>query len=566
MTVMERLEELKIVPVVVLEREEDALPLGRALIDGGLPCAEVTFRTPAGAGAISRLIQAYPEMLIGAGTILTEDQAEQAVKAGASFLVSPGLNPAVISWCQEHGIPVIPGCATPSEVEGALRVGLRTVKFFPAEQAGGLPMIRAMAAAYGEIRFMPTGGINPTNVQEYLACDKILACGGSWMVDPALIRAGDFDRIEKLVRAAVRLTGPKPHLPAAPPLFKTPKTSAKVVTMGEIMLRLSPPGYERLTRAGSMEAHYGGAEANVAMVLAGFGHQVSFVTRLPENHLGDAAAAALKSRGVDCRYIARGGNRLGLYFLEKGASVRPSGVIYDRAGSAFAESVPADFDFDTVFTGADLFHVSGITPVLSESCAEITKKAILTARAHGVTISFDMNYRGKLWQQDIQEKQAVIRELLPLVDICIGNPLDAAKMCGYESEGTDYRAASYSECISVQAMAEMLKEYGFARLAATCRESVSASDNGWSAVMSDGTRLYKSRHYNLRIIDRVGGGDAFTAGLLHGLLTGMDDQRTLEFAVAAAAIKHTIPGDVCDASLDEIEALLTSGGAGRVVR
>jgi len=565
--IIKQLEALRIVPVVVIENADDAVPLAKALVEGGLPCAEVTFRTAAGKQAIARMAKAYPELILGAGTVLTTEQVDQAVEAGASFIVSPGLNPKIVQYCLDRKISIIPGCNTPSDIESALELGLKVVKFFPAEPSGGLKMIRALAAAYVNIRFMPTGGINQGNIREYLSYDKIIACGGSWMVEPALIRAGKFDQIRKLVKEAVRL-----RLPDASGMKSTishppfQKKTGKVVTMGEIMMRLSPPGHERFLHAGTFDVHYGGAEANVAATLAGFGHSVQYVTKLPDQVIGDQAVAALRKRGVGCKFISRGGNRLGLYFLENGASVRPSKVVYDRSGSSIAEATAEDFDFDTIFGDAELFHISGITPVLSDSLAAVVKTAVVTAKRNHVTISFDMNYRAKLWDKKVEEKQKCVAEILPYVDICFGNPLDAAKMCGYSDGKTDFLHASYADCIREEAMAEMLQKYNFQHLVTTCRESYSASHNGWAALMFDGSKQYQSKHYDLQIVDRVGGGDAFAAGFLHGILTGMDYQKMLEFATAAAAIKHTIPGDVCDATVAEVENLISSKGTGRVVR
>lgn len=341
---------------------------------------------------------------------------------------------------------------------------------------------------------------------------------------------------------------------------------SRVVTLGEMMLRLSPPGYARFWQAESMDVNYGGAEANVAASLAQLGHQASYVTKLPENALGDAAAGTLRKAGVDCSHIVRGGERLGIYFLENGASVRPSSVIYDRADSAFTGAEAEEFDFDRIFKGADLFHLSGITPVLSRSAANLTLAALKSAKENGVTVSFDLNYRKKLWTEQAEEKQRLLASLMPYVDICFGNALDAAKCLGYQEGGYDFPNIPYEVCVSEERMNRVVKTYGLKCLITTLRDSISASDNGWSGAVSDGERLYKGREYRLHIVDRVGGGDAFAAGFLHGYLKNMGFHKALEFGLAAAAIKHTIPGDINYISEEEVTLLLERGGSGRVER
>ena len=234
---------------------------------------------------------------------------------------------------------------------------------------------------------------------------------------------------------------------------------AKVVTLGEIMLRLSPPGYQRFAQATDFEINYGGAEANVSASLAQFGHHSVFLSKIPENAIGDAAIGALRKLNVDCNHIARGGERLGIYFLENGASIRPSSVVYDRAGSAVTKASPEEFDFDEIFKDADLFHVSGITPVLSEEAKELTFAALKKAKEHHVTVSFDLNYRSKLWTSDIEGKQKMLSEMMEYVDICFGNARDAAKCLGYAEEGTDFIDGDYSICVDEEHMRHVLNHY-----------------------------------------------------------------------------------------------------------
>ena len=341
---------------------------------------------------------------------------------------------------------------------------------------------------------------------------------------------------------------------------------AKVVTLGEIMLRLSPPGYQRFAQATSFEINYGGAEANVSASLAQFGHHAVFLSKIPENAIGDAAISTLRKLNVDCSHIARGGERLGIYFLENGASIRPSSVVYDRADSAVTKASAEEFDFDEIFKDADLFHVSGITPVLSEEAKELTFAALKKAKEHHVTVSFDLNYRSKLWTSDVEEKQKMLSEMMEYVDICFGNARDAAKCLGYAEEGTDFIDGDYSICVDEEHMRHVLNHYHFTHLITTLRRNLSASDNGWSGAVCTTDDFYKGREYLLHIVDRVGGGDSFASGFLHGILADMGAQKALEFGLAAAAIKHTIPGDLNYVSESEVLAMINSDGAGRVQR
>ncbi len=338
----------------------------------------------------------------------------------------------------------------------------------------------------------------------------------------------------------------------------------KIVTMGEIMLRLSTPGFERIVQSDTFDVNYGGGEANVAVSLANYGLQAEFITKLPTHEVGQAAVNALRQFGVDTSHIARGGDRVGIYFLETGASMRPSKVVYDRAGSAIAEASVADFDFDAIFADAGWFHFTGITPAISPKAAELTKAALIAAKKHGVTVSVDLNYRKKLWTE--AEAQACMRPLMEYVDVCIGNEEDAQKVLGFAPADTDVTKGELNIAGYQDIFQRMKDTFNFTYVVSSLRESWSASDNGWSAVAYDGKNLVQSKKYDLRIVDRVGGGDSFAAGLIYGLATGKNIADSLEFAVAASALKHTIPGDFNHVSLSEVEALVGGDGSGRVQR
>lgn len=338
----------------------------------------------------------------------------------------------------------------------------------------------------------------------------------------------------------------------------------KVITFGEIMLRLAPEGYYRFLQADKYGATYGGGEANVAVSLAGFGIDCAFVTKLPNNDVAEGAVRALRSAGVDTSLITRGGDRIGIYFLEKGASQRPSKVIYDRAHSAIAEAVPADFDWQKIFDGADWFHVTGITPALSDNAAEITLAAAAAAKKAGLKVSCDLNYRKKLWSRE--KARRVMTELMKYVDIVIANEEDASDVFGITAPG-DVTKGEVSGKGYVAVAKELISRFGLEYAAITLRGSISASDNRWSAVLvSKDSEVYAAKEYVVHIVDRVGGGDSFGAGLIYGLNNFDDPQQAVEFATAASCLKQTIEGDFNMVTVDEVTRLAAGDGSGRISR
>jgi len=341
---------------------------------------------------------------------------------------------------------------------------------------------------------------------------------------------------------------------------------ATVVTLGEIMLRLKSPGHERLLQSSTLEATFGGGEANVAVSLAGWGVDVDFVTVLPDNPLGDAAIAELRRHGVGTGRIVRGGERIGLYFVEAGANQRPSTVLYDRANASIATASPDDFDWDAVFDGARWFHITGITPALSASAAELSLEAARQARANDVVVSCDYNYRKKLWRYG-RSSTEVMRELVGHVSVGIANEEDCQKSLGIEID-VDVQSGELDTAKYRRLAERVLDAFpNLERQAITLRESRSADHNGWGACLHDGKDFHVSRRYEITdIVDRVGGGDAFAGGLIYGLLAGQDDARALEFATAASCLKHSIPGDFNRVTVGEVEALAGGEGSGRVQR
>lgn len=338
----------------------------------------------------------------------------------------------------------------------------------------------------------------------------------------------------------------------------------KVVTLGEIMLRLSTPRFERFLQADSFDVVYGGGEANVAVSLANYGYDSHFVSKLPKNDIGQAAINHLRRFGVDTSYVARGGHRVGIYYLESGASMRPSKVIYDRAHSSISEADIEDFDFDAIFKDAAWFHFSGITPALGEKAALLTETALKAAKKHGVMVSVDLNYRKNLWTPE--EAQEVMTRLMQYVDVCIGNEEDAHLTLGFKPGETDVTSGELELSGYQDIFKRMVDKFGFKYVVSSLRESYSASDNGWSACAYDGKDFYHSRKYDIRIVDRVGGGDSFASGVIYGLLEGKNFKEALEFGVAASALKHTIHGDFNMVSVAEVENLLGGDASGRVQR
>ena len=342
--------------------------------------------------------------------------------------------------------------------------------------------------------------------------------------------------------------------------------ATKVVAFGEIMLRLSPPGFERLLQSPALVATFGGGEANVAVSLAQFGLDSWYVTRLPKNPIGDAAIKVLRSEGVRTELIARGGDRVGIYFAESGASQRASVVVYDRARSAISEMTPGTIDWAKAFDGAAWFHVTGITPALGPNAVACTTEAVAAAKKAGARVSVDLNFRKKLWSESAA--QQVMRPLMANTDVVIANEEDIQAVLGYTVANADVVGGHLDVNAYRDVAQKITRELGPSMVAITLRESTSASDNGWSAVLWDGkaNQFHQSQRYDLRLVDRIGGGDSFAAGLIYGLVTGRSPAESLRFAVAASALKHSVPGDFNRVTVDEVDRLAAGDASGRVQR
>jgi 2-dehydro-3-deoxygluconokinase len=338
----------------------------------------------------------------------------------------------------------------------------------------------------------------------------------------------------------------------------------KVITFGEIMLRLAPEGYGRFMQAQSMTSTYGGGEANVAVSLANYGLNAAFVSKVPTHEIGTAAIQSLRAVGVDTTHVLRGGERLGIYFLEKGASQRPSKVIYDRSGSSFSLSTRSEYDWDEIFKGVTWFHLTGITPALSDELAQISIEACKKAKALGISVSCDLNYRNKLWSK--AKAQEVMSQVCEYVDVCIANEEDAHDVFGISASETDVTSGQLHHEGYIDVAKQLQHRFGFKAVAITLRSSISASENLWAAMLYVQNQAYFSKQYRMNIVDRVGGGDSFGGGLIYAMTQAYDAQSSIEFATAASCLKHSIEGDFNLVSVDEVKKLAGGDGSGRVQR
>ncbi len=540
---------------------------------------EIALRSPTALAGFEATLKAYPDALLLAGTVMTVAQAEAVIDAGAAGVVSADYIPDVVEVCARRDVLCVPGGLTDAgkqlvqkaRIYGCTLDELRfrypyqwVYKLFPALTVDGSNMgvAAALKGPYPDLRFIYTGGITLDNLAEVVRRDA-----GGIFCGSALTK--HIDQPDKMA-AEARKWLDIIHFPARSPAASAATKAAasgeppRVVTFGELMLRLSPPAEQRLVQTASMDVNFGGAEANAAVAFAHYGLRSRFVTALPEHEIGQAAVNSLRKFGVDTSMIQRTPGRLGIYYLEYGASQRPSKVIYDRAGTTIANITIGDIDWGDVFKDADWFHWSGITPALSESCAAVTLEALRAARRSGLTVSVDLNYRSKLWSP--AQAREVMEPLMQYVDICIGSEEDADKMFGMEAGASDVEKGKL-DIASYEAVArKLVEQFGLKKAALTLRESISASDNDWSACLWNGDEFLLSRKYSIHIVDRMGSGDSFSSGLIYGLISGMSDCEALEFGAAASCLKQTIRGDYNLVSIDEVKKLAGGSASGRVQR
>lgn len=559
---------------------EDCVRAYESLAPSGV-VLEIAFRSEHALPGIHAVLGAHPDAQILAGTVLTKDQAAAALDAGVAGVVSADYLPAVVEACVAADVMCVPGglsdcgkqLVQKAELYGCTLEELRRdrpwqwiYKVFPAvaDWKAVSGSVRAWRSVYPGIRFIYTGGVTPQNVGQLAREDPHgIFCGSALakrLGDPVRLR----EDATRWVAAVVAGAGEEKETPI-PPGKDNPEVEGDVaITFGEIMLRLSPPQGTRFRQASNFEATFGGSEANVAASLAQWGIPTRFVSALPAHDLGSAAVEKLRSLGVDTSTILRRGERLGIYFLEHGASQRPSRVIYDRAASSVSQISSGDVDWEEVFSGGSWFHWTGITPALSPEAAEATLEAVRVAKRLGLTVSADLNYRSKLWSRETARE--VMTPLVELCDVLVGNEEDAWDVFGIRAGETDVDGGALDFRAYEDVAGQLLTRFGLQMAAITLRESHSASENSWSACLYDGEEFLRSRAYRIRLVDRVGGGDAFSAGLIFGILTGKGRREALEFGVAASCLKQTISGDFNLVTVEEVEALVGGGEGGRIKR
>jgi 2-dehydro-3-deoxygluconokinase len=533
---------------------------------------EIALRSEYALKGIQGIMKKYPQALILAGTVLTKEQAKSAIDLGVSGIVSSDFIPEVIDICLDKQIMCIPGgltdvgkqLAQKAKIYGCTLEELKEkypyqwiYKLFPAlvGSTSNLDMAKAWIGPYKDLTVMYSGGISLETIEECSLKDpQGIFCASALTTDLA--------RPEVLKNTIIQW---KTRLSPAPKILEKGRLPIiNTVAFGELMLRLSPRPGNRLCDTRELKLNVGGAEANVAVSLANFGFNSCFVTLLPDNSLGDNAIKVLNSYGVDCKFILRRQGRMGLYFLEHGSGFRPSKVIYDRSNSVFSAITPSTIEWDKVMEKKNWFHWTGITPALGKSVLDTLKTSLKIARNKGVTVSADLNFRAKLWEKHTAGR--VMAELMPYTDILIANEEDPGNVFGITAEGSDIKQGKLSIKGYEKVAVELMNRYKFKMVAITLRESTSASENKWSALLYDRKNFFQSPVYNIRVIDRVGTGDAFAAGLIYGILSGKTTQEALNFAVASSCLKHSIYGDFNPVTVSEVERLAKGDRSGRVLR
>lgn len=574
------LERGRLIALLNPKRPDDCLAAYETLQPLGV-VLEVAFRSEAALPGIETVLRKYPEALLLAGTVLTRAQAEAALGAGVAGIVSADYVPGVVEVCVAADIMCVPGgfadcgkqLVQKAELYGFTLEDLRerrpwqwVYKVFPAmaDETKVRATVKAWRAVYPGVRIIYTGGVTLDNVGRLARQDpQGIFCGSALTrhASDADSMRGDAERWVEAVSAERDRRSEQSSRTAA-----TSRAMGQngVVTFGELMLRLSPPAGVRFRQADRFDVTYGGAEANVAVSLAQWGMPSRYVTALPEHDLGQAAVDKLRSLGVETSHILRRGDRLGVYFLEHGAAQRPSRVIYDRAGSAVSGLQPGDVDWDEVFADATWFHWTGITPALSESAAEATLEAVRAAKRLGLTVSADLNFRSKLWSRE--RAGSVMTPLMEYVDVLVGNEDDAANVFGIAAGDTNVERGALDFAAYEDVARQLVERFDLQMAAITLRESHSASENSWSACLHDGRQFLRGPSYRIQLVDRVGAGDAFTAGLIFATLTERRRQEALAFAIAASCLKQTISGDFNLVSVAEVEALAAGATAGRIKR
>lgn len=576
--VFEELKKSRLIALLTPKSEEECLGAYEFFRPHRI-ILEIAFRSDSALEGIKAILKKYPDALVLAGTVMTRQQAEKAIKAGVAGVVSADYIPDVVDVCVKNDVICVPGglsdvgkqLVQKAECYGISLDELQkkypyqwVYKLFPAfsGELCQMDLRQAWQGPFKGLTVIYTGGITLETLKDALSKDP----NGIFCASALTKNLGNPEAMEEEVKKWKEMLSSQ-QAEASPPLPKksvASSPSARVVTFGELMIRLSPPAGVRLHQARDFELNFGGAEANVAVSLARFGLDACFLTALPPNELGDNASSILRMHGVDTGFIVRKGQRMGIYYLEHGSGPRPSKVVYDRAHSAFSEISPSDFDWERALEKAQWFHWTGITPALGPSVEEALRRGLKIAKKKGITVSVDLNYRKALWKEE--KAREVMSGLMPFVDILIGNEEDPTRIFGLRPEETDVETGKLNIEGYQKLTEQLIKRFGFKKVAITLRESVSASENFWSACLHDGKNFFQSPRYHVWIVDRVGTGDAFAAGLIHSLLKGKADQEALGFAVASACLKHSVYGDFSPFSVEDVERFAAGATTGRVQR
>ena len=575
--VFEELKKSRLVALLTPSSVEECLDAFEIFQSEGI-VLEIALRSEYGIKGIEKVLTKNPEALVLAGTVLTPKQAQVAIAAGAAGIVSADYFPEVVDACVERDIMCVPGGladAGKQLVHKAAAYGCSleelkekfpyqwVYKLFPAfwGSFSHMEIAKAWRGPFKDLTVIYTGGVTRENLERAVRIDpQGIFCASALakvVGAPEVAHSSIRSWKERLVGKVVQPVSPVPE-------SGKKKRQAKVVTFGEMLMRLSPPVGVRLASARNLDLFFGGAEANVAVGLAQFGLNAFYVTALPENDLAENALRVLRAYGVDTRFIVRKGDKLGVYYLEHGAGPRPSKVVYDRAFSTVTGLHPGDLDWTLILDGVRWFHWTGITPALGDSVISVLKEGLEEAKKKGISVSCDLNFRKKLWSPE--RAKAVMTDLMSYVDILFGNEEDAQSVFGLQPGKSDVREAKLDMDGYRELTEQLIRLFDLKKAAITLRESLSASENFWSACLHDGQNFFSSRRYHVHIVDRVGAGDAFVSGMIAGWIGGKNEQEALEFGVAAACLKHSILGDFNVIRAEGVERLAAGDTSGRVVR
>ncbi len=540
---------------------------------------EVALRSECALGGIEAILKKYPNAIVLAGTVMTREQAEKAIQAGAAGVVSSDFIPAVVDVCVEKDVMCVPGglsdagkqLVQKAEGYGCSLLELQEkypyqwiYKLFPAFSGNlsNIDLSHSWKGPYKNLKILYTGGITLDTFKEAVNKDP----DGIFCASALIKQINDPEQMKKEIQKWKDVLKPgSPKSAQSSKIKQRIKTPVpRAVTFGELMIRFSPASGVRLQNARNFDLNFGGAEANVAVSLARFGINSSFVTALPPNDLGDHAFRTMRMHGVDTRFILRTGDRIGIYYLEHGSGLRPSKVIYDRAHSAFHEISPSNLDWEQILENAQWFHWTGITPALSDSAAAALHKGLGIAKKKGITVSVDLNYRKKLWSEE--RAREVMTGLMDYVDILFGNEEDSSRIFGIQPKRTNVASGKLDVEGYREVAKALMKRFGLKKVAISLRESLSASENVWSACLLSGNKFITSKKRKVWIVDRVGTGDAFAAGLIYSFLKEKTDQEALDFGVAASCLKHSILGDFNLVDKEEVERIAAGETTGRVLR